>query len=90
MVQRFLNEWGTLPPKWRFAIRALTAAVGGALVAGYLEGEITDWDSLKGAAIAVVLKVVVGLFTPEEPFVGFNKPDEVTVPEDSVLVESSN
>ena len=90
MVQRFLNEWGALPPKFRFAIRAVTAAVGGALAAGYVEGTIKDWDSLKGAAIAVGVKLLMGLFTPEEPFVGFNKPDEVTVPEDSVLVEPSS
>lgn len=80
MVQRFLNEWGTLPPKFRFGIRALVAAVGGALVAGYLEGTVYDWDTLKGAAIAVGLKVALGLFTPEEPFVGFNKPEVVAVP----------
>ena len=86
MITKLFNEWGTLPPKWRFTIRAAVAAVGGALVAGYLEGTITDWDTLKGAAIAVGLKLALGLFTPEEPFVGFGKPVDVTVPADSELV----
>jgi hypothetical protein len=89
VIQKFLNEWGALPPKFRFAIRSLTAAVGGALVAGYMEGTITDWDTLKGALIAVGLKLVVGLFTPEEPFVGFNKPDVVAVPSPPAVKEET-
>lgn len=80
VVQRFLNEWGALPPKFRFFIRNATAVVGGAAVAAYLSGEVTDWNTLKGAVIAGALKFVVGIFTPEEPFVGFNKPDVVAVP----------
>jgi hypothetical protein len=88
VVQRFLNEWGALPPKLRFGIRAGTAAVGGALAGAYLAGDITDWASLKGALITVGLKLVVGLFTPEEPFVGFNKPEEISVPADSTFIEN--
>ncbi len=88
MIQRFLNEWGSLPPKWRMGIRVATAAVGGALVAGYMEGTITDWDTLKGALIAVGLKLALGLFTPEEPFVGFNKPEVVEVPSPPAVREN--
>jgi hypothetical protein len=89
MVQKFLNEWGALPPKFRMAIRVAVAAVGGALVAGYMEGTITDWDTLKGALIAVGLKLAFGLFTPEEPFVGFNKPDAVAVPSPPAVKEET-
>jgi hypothetical protein len=88
MVQKFFNEWGALPPKWRMAIRTATAAVGGVLVAGYMEGTIKDWDSLKGAVIAVTLKLILGLFTPEEPFVGFNKPEVVAVPKPPAVDEN--
>lgn len=86
MIKKLFSEWGALPPAWRMAIRTGTAAVGGVLVAGYLEGTIKDWDSLKGAVIAVALKLFMGLLTPEEPFVGLGKPVEVTVPADSELV----
>lgn len=87
MVQRLLNEWGALPPKARFFIRNVTAVLGGALVAAYVSGEITDWNTLKGALIAGALKFLVGVFTPEEPFVGYNKPDVVEVPSPPAVKE---
>ena len=86
MVKRLFDEWGTLPPRWRFTIRTAVAALGGAIAGGFLAGDITDWATLKGALITTGLKLVMGLLTPEEPFVGLGKPVEVTVPEGTELV----
>lgn len=60
-------------PRVRFWARTAVAAIGGALVASYLNGEIVDLHTLWGAFIAAGFKFLIGFFTPEEPFVGVNK-----------------
>ncbi len=65
-------------PRVRFWTRTFVAAVGGAIVAAYLNGEIVDLHTLWGAAIAAAFKFLIGFFTPEEPFVGVNKTEVVT------------
>jgi len=78
MYQDLKNFWKN-NPRVRFWARTAVAAIGGAIVAAYLNGEIVDLHTLAGAAIAGGFKFLVGFFTPEEPFVGVNKA-QVKVP----------
>lgn len=68
-----LKKYWKENPRVRFWVRTFVAAVGGAVVAAYLNGEIIDLHTLWGAVIAGTFKFLIGFFTPEEPFVGVNK-----------------
>ena len=81
------NWYGTLSPKIRLAVRTVVIAMVTYFAQDISDGDIDDWEGVWLAGKVAGGYALLGLFTPLEPFVGFNKPDRVEVPSPPAVKE---
>lgn len=88
MITKIKNQWGLLPPNFRFAIKTFALAVVTYAYKAQSDGSFS-LDALLDTAKIAGTFALLGLMTPIEPFVGIGKPDEVSVPVPPAVNEDS-